>query len=215
MPRPPIQQAFMQAEFEELARQRQDLEARELEGQRMTQTCNLNAVRDAGVVTAASVPCSRHSRKKKQAPGRASSKIASKRSQTPSGAPPSGIKVSTGMAQTVAPPPVSSQDGANQEVKAMVQDIVKCSLTQLGVIPQDAPTKSLKFAEQTPSGSQTQLKTATTQAQLLTSTHLATRIKEHRSEKSAIGQRLQTCHTCDHNFNEKSIQNIKYRQFRF
>ena len=50
----------MQAEFEELARQRQDLEARELEGQRMTQTCNLNAVRDAGVATAASVPGSRH-----------------------------------------------------------------------------------------------------------------------------------------------------------
>ena len=50
--------------------------------------------------------------------------------------------VSTGIAQTVAPPPVSSQDGAYQEVKAMVQDIVKSSLTQLGVIPQDAPTQS-------------------------------------------------------------------------
>ena len=42
----------------------------------------------------------------------------------------------------MAPPPVSSQDGAGQEVKAMVQDIVKSSLTQLGVIPQDAPTQS-------------------------------------------------------------------------
>ena len=42
----------------------------------------------------------------------------------------------------------------------------------------------------------------------ITKRHLATRIKEHRSEKSAIGQHLQTCHTCDHN-------NIKYSQFRF
>ena len=57
--------------------------------------------------------------------------------------PPSGIQVSTGIAQTVAPCPVSSQDGAKQEVKAMVQDIVKSSLTQLGVIPQDVPTQSL------------------------------------------------------------------------
>ena len=29
---------------------------------------------------------------------------------------------------------------------------------------------------------------------------------EHRSEKSAIGQHLQTCHTCDHNFNENQFQ---------
>ena len=49
------------------------------------------------------------------------------------GSPPSEIEASssTGIAQTVAPPPVSSQDGINQEVKAMVQDIVKSSLTQL------------------------------------------------------------------------------------
>ena len=66
---------------------------------------------------------------KEQVPRRASSQIASKRSQTPS-----GIEVSTGIVQTVAPPPVSSQDGTNQEVKAMVQDIVKSCLTQLGVI---------------------------------------------------------------------------------
>ena len=39
----------------------------------MTLTCNLNAVRDAGVVRAASVPGSRCSRKKEQAPRRASS----------------------------------------------------------------------------------------------------------------------------------------------
>ena len=35
---------------------------------------------------------------------------------------------------------------------------------------------------------------------------LSTRIKEYRSEKSAIGQHLQTCHTCDHNFNEDQFQ---------
>ena len=54
----------MQAEFEELARQRQGLEARELEVQQMTRTCNLNAVRDAGVATAASASGSRRSRNK-------------------------------------------------------------------------------------------------------------------------------------------------------
>ena len=109
--------------------------------------------------------------------------------------PPSGIEVSTGIAQTVALCYVSSQDGGKQEVKSMVQDSVKSSLTQLGVIPQDAPTQSLtrkipilgadydsfpspvatrvplwKFTKQTPSGSQTQPKTATTQAQSMTTT---------------------------------------------
>ena len=39
-----------------------------------------------------------------------------------------------------------------------------------------------------------------------TKRHLATRIKEHRSEKSAIGQHLETCHTCDHNFNENQFK---------
>ena len=178
---------------------------------------------------------SRHSCKKEQAPRGASSQIASKRSQTPSVDHPTGIEVSTGIAQTVAPSPVSSQGGASQEVKAMVQDIVKSSLTQLGVILQDVPTQSQaqssneepehpqtedissdgefsdsdqedthsgtpalnqllimveeqadydffpspvektrapqwKFAEQTSSGFQTQLKTATTHAQPVTST---------------------------------------------
>ena len=54
MPRPPTQQAFMQAEFKELARQR-----RELKVQCMTRPCNLNAVRDARVATATSVTGSR------------------------------------------------------------------------------------------------------------------------------------------------------------
>ena len=108
----------------------------------MTRTCNLNVVRDAGVATPASVTGSRHSRYKEQAPRGASSQIASKRSQTPSGAPPLGIEASTGIAQTVAPSPGSSQDGAYQEVKAMVQDIDKSSMTQPGVVLQDAPTQS-------------------------------------------------------------------------
>ena len=56
MPRPPTQQAFM---LEELARQGQDLEAHELKVQHMARTCNLDDVRDAGVVTAASVLGSR------------------------------------------------------------------------------------------------------------------------------------------------------------
>ena len=36
--------------------------------------------------------------------------------------------------------------------------------------------------------------------------NISNKIKEHRSEKSAIGQHLQTCHTCDHNFNENQFQ---------
>ena len=133
----------MQAEFEELATQRQDLEARELEVQCMTQTHNLNAGRDARVTTATSVAGSRDSRKKEPASRCASSQIASQRSRTHSRAPPAWIKViSTGITPTLAPPIVSTPDGASQKVKAMVQDIVKSSPTQLGVIPQDTPTQS-------------------------------------------------------------------------
>ena len=75
---------------------------------------------------------------------RASSQVASQRSLTPSGDPPSGIEViSTGTTKTVMPfPATSPQDGTSQDVKAMVQDMVKSSLTQLGVIPQDTPTQS-------------------------------------------------------------------------
>ena len=135
MPRP------MQAEFGELARQHQDLMVCELKIQRMTQTCSLNAVRAAGATTTASVPGSRRSRKKEQAPRKTSSQIASKTSQTPSGAQPSGIKTSTGVTQTAVPLPVSSQDCASNEVNAMVQDLIKSTLTQLGVIPQETPTQ--------------------------------------------------------------------------
>ena len=101
MPRAPALQALMQAEFGELARQCQDLEAHKLEVQCMTQTPNLNAVRDARVATATSTAVSRHSRRKEQAPRHASSQIASQLSQTPSGAPASGIEViSTGITRT-------------------------------------------------------------------------------------------------------------------
>ena len=97
MPRPPVQQVSMQAEFEELARQPQDLKARELEVQRMSRTFNLYTVRDATVMTAASVVGSSHSRTREQAPLKprhASSQVACQRSLTASGAPSSGIKVS-------------------------------------------------------------------------------------------------------------------------
>ena len=47
MPRPNTQLPFMQAQFEELARRHQDIEARELEVQRMSRTLNLEAVRNA------------------------------------------------------------------------------------------------------------------------------------------------------------------------
>ena len=47
MPRPPTQLPFLQDQFEELPRQHQDIEVRELEVQCMSRTHNLNAVRDA------------------------------------------------------------------------------------------------------------------------------------------------------------------------
>ena len=139
----------MQALFEELPRQRQDLEARELEVQQMTRTLNLNAVRDAGVTTAASVAGNRHS-SKEQAPLKtrcASSQSASQRSLTPSRAPPSGIKVTNaGTTKTVKPPPASPQKGTSQDVKAMVQDMVKSFLTQLGGLFLRRPLHSLSHS---------------------------------------------------------------------
>ena len=57
----------------------------------------------------------------------------------PFGAPPSGIEViSMSVSQTVAPP-TPSQDRASQNMETMVQGLVKSSLTQLGVFPQEAP----------------------------------------------------------------------------
>ena len=53
LPRPQAQQSSMQAEHEELAMQRQELEARELEVEWRTRAPNLNAVRDAETKSAA------------------------------------------------------------------------------------------------------------------------------------------------------------------
>ena len=104
MPRPLSQPPFMQAQFEELARQSQDTEAQELEGQRMSRPHNLNAV-DARVRSATSVRGSKHTRRKEQAPEGASSQLVPQQSQTPSGVPPLGNDVlSTGVSKTVAPP---------------------------------------------------------------------------------------------------------------
>ena len=47
LPQPQAQQSSMQAEYKELAMQRQELEARGLEVERRTRALNLNAVRDA------------------------------------------------------------------------------------------------------------------------------------------------------------------------
>ena len=78
-------------------------------------------------------------RGKEQAPEHASSQLASKQSHTPSGASPSGIEViSTNVSQPMAPPTLSL-DGASQNMETMVQGLVKSSLTQLGVIPQETP----------------------------------------------------------------------------
>ena len=65
MPRPPAQQASMQAEPEELDRQRHNLEAKELE---MTRALNLDAVRDTKVKAASPVAGSTHSHTWEQAP---------------------------------------------------------------------------------------------------------------------------------------------------
>ena len=103
--------------------------------QRMSQTFNLNAVRDARVRSATSVRGSKHTHGKEQAPECASYQLASLQSQTPLVAPPSWVEVvSTGFSQTEAPP-TPSQDGASQNMETVMQGLVKSSLTQLGVIP--------------------------------------------------------------------------------
>ena len=55
LPWPQMDQFFTQAEREQLAMQRQELEARELEVERRTRALNLNAVRDAETKSAASL----------------------------------------------------------------------------------------------------------------------------------------------------------------
>ena len=108
----------------------------------MSRTHNLNAVRDARVRSPTSVRGSKRTRRKEQPPERAGSQLASQRSQTPLGAPPSGIKViSTGVSQTVAPP-TTSQVGLARINETMVQGLVKSSLTKFGVIPQETPDQT-------------------------------------------------------------------------
>ena len=95
MPRLLAQQASIQTEREELARQSHDLEARELEVEQRTKALNLNAVRDARATAAAPVAGSIRSRTQKQAhlkPKHASSQVASQRSLVPTQGLPSGIK---------------------------------------------------------------------------------------------------------------------------
>ena len=111
-------------------------------------TLNLKAVRNTRVRPATSTTTrgSRSTCRQEQAPEGASSQLTSQQSQTPtpSGAPPSGIEVNyTGVSQTVAPP-TPSQDGASQNMETAVQglSLVKSSLTQFGVIPQEAPDQS-------------------------------------------------------------------------
>ena len=84
LPRPQAQQSSTQAEREELAMQRENLEARELEVERRTRALNLNDVRDAETRSAAPSASSSQTRTpQEQAPIKprcASSQVASQRS---------------------------------------------------------------------------------------------------------------------------------------
>ena len=48
--------------------------------------------------------------------------------------------------KTVRTPPASPQDGAGQDLKAMMQDMIRSSLTEHGVIPKASPTQSQSIA---------------------------------------------------------------------
>ena len=135
----------MQVQHEELARQPHDLETRELEVERRSRALNLNAVRDAEAKSAAPVAESSCSHTQEEAPlkmsKRASSQVTSQRSLAPTQVPPSGIKVtSTITTKTLKPHPASPQDGSGKDMKAKVQDMIRSSLTQFGVIPEETPT---------------------------------------------------------------------------
>ena len=135
----------MLAEREELAMQCQELEARGLEVERRTRALNLNAVRDAESKSAA--PSARSSRTRffsqEQAavmPKHASPQVASQRPLPLKQGLPSGIKVtSTVTAKTVKPHPASPQDGTGQDMKVMMQGIIRSSLTKYGVTPKTTP----------------------------------------------------------------------------
>ena len=150
LPWPQVQQSSTQAECEQLAMQRQELEARELKGERRTRDLILKAVREAETKSAApSVRSSRTHTSQEEAPikpKRASSPVAYQRSLPLEQGFPSGIKVtSTVTTKTVKPPPASprsEQDGTGQDLTAMMQDIIRPSLTEFGVISKANPSQS-------------------------------------------------------------------------
>ena len=86
MPRPVTRPPFLQAQFEELARRNQDMEARELDIQRMSRSLNLKAVKKA--TAKPTTPRGSRDKRGEQTPVSASSQLAPQRSQTASGAPP-------------------------------------------------------------------------------------------------------------------------------
>ena len=84
--------------------------------QRMSQTLNLKAVRNARARPATSTRESKNTHRREQAPQSVSSQLASQLSQIPS-----GIEVNdTGVSQTISPP-TPSQDGASQTMETVVQ----------------------------------------------------------------------------------------------
>ena len=157
LPRPQMEQSSTQSEREQLSMQSQELEARELEVKRRTRALNLNAVRDAEIKsTGPSVRSSRHILlNQEQAPirpKRASSQVAFQISLPLKKGFPSGIKVtSTVTTETVKPPPASprsEQDGTGQaqDFKAMMQDMIRSSLTEFGVIPKANPHSQVFYS---------------------------------------------------------------------
>ena len=129
---PEAQQSSTQAEREKLAMQRQDLEAKELKVERRTRALNLNAVRDAETKSAARSSKTHISHKQAPVmPKRASSQVTSQRSLPLEQGLPSEIKVtSTVTAKTDKPPPDSPRDEPGQDMKAMMQDMIRSSLTE-------------------------------------------------------------------------------------
>ena len=108
---------------------------------------NLNAVRDTETRSAApSVRSSLTRISQEQLPiksKRASSQVTSKKSLPLKQGLPSGIKfTSIVTTKIVKPPPASPQYGTGQDMKAMMQDMIRSSLTDYGVIPQASPTQS-------------------------------------------------------------------------
>ena len=124
--------ADTQSECEQLAMQHQELEASELEVERRTRALNLNAVRDAEIGSAA--PSSQRSLPLKRGSLR-------------------GINVtSTVTTKTVKPLPAcprveQAKTGQAQDLKDMMQHMIKSSLTDFGVIPEaDPPTVTVYYS---------------------------------------------------------------------